>query len=63
MKYTLYSKLVSGTRNKKIASSDDLPSLYDKGIDIFNKDKKRERNYFIIEHGVRAIKVQGTTVI
>jgi hypothetical protein len=63
MKYTLYSKLVSGTRNKKIASSNDLSSLWDKGMKILNKDEKRERDYFIIEHGVRAIKVQNTIVL
>jgi hypothetical protein len=58
MRYTLYSKLVSGTRNKKIVESDDLTSLYDKGLKLLKKDVKRERNYFIVEHGVRAIKIQ-----
>lgn len=62
-KFTLYSKLVSGSRNKTIESSDNYDKLYNKGMKELSKDMNRKRDYFIVEHGVRAIKLQHCTAI
>jgi len=62
-KFTLYSKLVCGVRYKTIKSSDNYEEVYDKGMLLLNKDIRQDRDYFIIEHGVRAINLTNCTVL
>jgi hypothetical protein len=57
LRFTLYSKLVDGARNKKIKDSNNYESLYDRGMKELEKDIERKRDFFIVEHGVRAIKL------
>jgi len=63
LKYGLYSKLVGKSRNKKIKESNNYEKLYDKGISLFNKDKERLRDYFIVEYGVKATTINNTVVL
>lgn len=62
-KFTLYSKSVRSSRLKTIKSSDDYTQLYDKGMVELAKDVKRERDFLIVEHGVRAIKLNACTIL
>ena len=63
LKYGLYSKVVGKSRNKKIKESNNYEKLYDKGISLFNKDKERLRDYFIVEYGVKATTISNTVVL
>ena len=63
LKYGLYSQLVGKSRNKKIKESNNYEKLYDKGISLFNKDKERLRDYFIVEYGVKATTINNTVVL
>ena len=60
-KYTLYSKIIGGTRNKKHKSSNDFIKLYSLGISLI--DKNLNRDFFIVEHNVKAIKVTKQIII
>ena len=62
-KYGLYSQLVGKSHNKKIKESNDFDSLWSKGIKLFEKDTERLRDYFIIEYGVKAVKVNNQIVL
>jgi hypothetical protein len=62
MRFTLYSKKVTSSRTKTILESNDFEKLYNKGIEEYNKDTKREFDFFIVEQGVRAIKVSPVTI-
>lgn len=62
-KFTLYSQLVGNPRYRTINSSNDFENLYNKGIKEASKDVERKRNYFIVEHGVKAIKIETCTII
>ena len=62
-KYGLYSQLVGKSCNKKIKESNDFDSLWSKGINLLKKDSERLRDYFIIEYGVKAVKVDNQVIL
>ena len=62
-KYGLYSQLVGKSHNKKIKESNDFDSLWGKGIELFEKDTERLRDYFIIEYGVKAVKINNQVIL
>jgi hypothetical protein len=62
-KFVLYSKSVKGGRGRSIKSSDNYEELYDKGMLLFNEDTRRDRDYYIIETGVKATKLSSCIIL
>lgn len=62
-KFLLYSKSVRSHKGRDIKSSDNYEELYDKGMLLLNQDTRRDRDYFIIEIGVRATKLSNCTTL